>query len=190
VPGDVEKMIPRYRALTAPDGKPDQPMVDNELPVNIKGTRVGLHAKSFVVDDRIAWIGSHNFDPRSASFNTELALAIWDDAVAAALKRNILHDAEPQNSWAVAPRKTIPLISHVSGFVGGISQRLPVLDVWPFRYTTNYELRKGKTAVPYSDPGFHDHYESVGDFPGINLSPKRVQTYLIGAMGGFAVPLM
>jgi phosphatidylserine/phosphatidylglycerophosphate/cardiolipin synthase-like enzyme len=190
-PGDVQKMIPRYRSLiAAANGKPDEPMVDNELPVNIKGTRIGLHSKSFVIDDRIAWIGSHNFDPRSASFNTELALAIWDDAVAAALKRNILHDAEPQNSWAVAPRKTIPLISHVSGFVGGISQRLPVLDVWPFRYTTNYELRKGKTAVPYSDPGFHDHYESVGDFPGINLSPKRVQTYLIGAMGGFAVPLM
>lgn len=189
-PGDVEKMIPRYRALIAANGKAGEPMVDGELPVNIKGTRIGLHSKSFVVDDRIAWIGSHNFDPRSASFNTELALAIHDEAVAAALKRNILHDAEPQNSWAVAPRKSIPLISHFSGFVGSISQRLPVLDVWPFRYTTNYQLRAGKTALPYSDPGFHDHYESVGEFPGINLSPKRVQTYLVGAMGGFAVPLM
>lgn len=189
-PGDVEKMIPRYRSLIAANGKADEPMVDGELPVNIKGTRIGLHSKSFVVDDRIAWIGSHNFDPRSASFNTELALAIHDEAVAAALKRNILRDAEPQNSWAVAPRKTIPLISHFSGFVGSVSQRLPVLDVWPFRYTTNYQLREGKTALPYGDPGFHDHYESVGDFPGINLSPKRVQTYLIGVMGGFAVPLM
>lgn len=190
LPGDVLKMIPRYRSLIAANSKPDEPMVDNELPVNIGGTRIGLHSKSFVVDDRIAWIGSHNFDPRSAAFNTELALVIWDEAVAAALKRNILRDAEAQNSWVVAPRKKIPLISHFSGFVGSLSQRMPVLDIWPFRYTTNYELREGKTALPYSDPGFHDHYESVGDFPGINLSPKTVQTYLIGVMGGFAVPLM
>ncbi|MDH3513860.1 MAG: phospholipase D family protein [Gammaproteobacteria bacterium] len=190
LPGDVEKMVPRYRSLIAANGKPEEPMVDNGLPVNIKGTRIGLHAKSFVVDDRIAWVGSHNFDPRSASFNTELAVAIRDEAVAAALKRNILGDAQPQNSWAVAPRKKIPLISHFSGLIGSISQRLPVLDIWPFRYTTNYELREGKTALPYGDPGFHDHYESVGDFPGINLSPKTVQTYLIGVMGGFAVPLM
>ncbi len=146
-------MIPRYRSLIAANGKDEEPMVDGELPVNIRGTRIGLHSKSFVVDDRIAWIGTHNFDPRSAAFNTELAVAIRDEAVAAALKRNILRDAEPQNSWAVAPRKTIPLISHVSGFVGSISQRMPVLDIWPFRYTTNYELREGKTALPYNDPG-------------------------------------
>lgn len=189
-PGDVQEMIPRYRLLTAANGKPNEAGTDNDLPVNVKGTRIGLHSKSFVVDDRIAWIGSHNFDPRSASFNTELAVAIWDENVAAALKNNILRDAEPKNSWAVAPRKKIPLISHFSGFVGSVSQRLPVLDVWPFRYTTNYELREGKTAVPYTDPRFYDHYESAGDFPGIALPTQTIQTYLIGAMGGFAVPLM
>ncbi|GAB4510552.1 MAG: phospholipase D family protein [Sulfuricaulis sp.] len=189
-PGDVVAMIPRYRSLSAANGKPDEAKVDNELPVNVKGTRIGLHSKSFVVDDRIAWIGSHNFDPRSASFNSELAVAIWDEEVAAALKNNILRDAEAQNSWVVAPRKKIPLISHFSGFVGSVSQRLPVLDIWPFRYTTNHELREGKTALPYTDPRFYDHYESVGDFPGINLPTQTIQTYLIGVMGGFAVPLM
>ena len=34
------------------------------------GPRISLHAKSLVVDGEVAMVGSHNFDPRSANYNT------------------------------------------------------------------------------------------------------------------------
>lgn len=43
-----------------------------------------LHAKSAVIDDRLALIGSYNFDPRSEDLNTE-SLVLVDDPQAAAL---------------------------------------------------------------------------------------------------------
>jgi putative cardiolipin synthase len=44
-----------------------------------------LHAKSFVVDGRIACITSFNFDSRSAFLNTELATVVCDEVFAAEL---------------------------------------------------------------------------------------------------------
>ena len=40
-----------------------------------KGPEV-LHAKGFVVDDKISFIGSFNFDPRSAALNREIGIVI------------------------------------------------------------------------------------------------------------------
>ncbi|ELA08066.1 phospholipase D/transphosphatidylase [Moraxella macacae 0408225] len=44
-----------------------------------------LHTKAFAVDDRLAFIGSYNVDPRSAHINTELGVVIYDSALAKAL---------------------------------------------------------------------------------------------------------
>lgn len=44
-----------------------------------------LHAKSMVIDGRIAFIGSYNFDPRSDRLNLELAIAAHDVDEAAEL---------------------------------------------------------------------------------------------------------
>ena len=49
------------------------------LPLKRAGVRIGLHAKSMVIDNRIGVIGTHNFDPRSENYNTESAVVI-DDA--------------------------------------------------------------------------------------------------------------
>ncbi|HET6804562.1 MAG TPA: phospholipase D family protein, partial [Frateuria sp.] len=40
-------------------------------PLVSEGRRFALHAKSIVVDDHFAMVGSHNFDPRSDHYNTE-----------------------------------------------------------------------------------------------------------------------
>ena len=48
-----------------------------------------LHAKSAVLDDRIALIGSFNVDPRSQHLNTETGIAINDEATARQLARYI-----------------------------------------------------------------------------------------------------
>ncbi|HYP85224.1 phospholipase D family protein [Variovorax sp.] len=41
-----------------------------------RGSRAGLHAKSYAVDGRAIFIGSFNLDPRSARLNTEMGLVI------------------------------------------------------------------------------------------------------------------
>ncbi len=46
-----------------------------------KHSTAGLHAKTFAVDQRRVFVGSFNFDPRSAKLNTEMGLII-DSAVA------------------------------------------------------------------------------------------------------------
>jgi putative cardiolipin synthase len=48
-----------------------------------------LHAKSAVLDDEMALIGSFNMDPRSQHLNTETAVAIHDEGTAQQLRHNI-----------------------------------------------------------------------------------------------------
>ena len=56
------------------------------LPVRLKraGIRMGLHAKSMVVDEAVGVVGTHNFDPRGDTLNTESAVVIADPAFARA----------------------------------------------------------------------------------------------------------
>ena len=44
--------------------------------------RVGLHAKTFAVDGARIFVGSFNFDPRSAQLNTEMGFVIDSPALA------------------------------------------------------------------------------------------------------------
>ena len=46
-----------------------------------------LHAKTFAVDGRRVFVGSFNFDPRSARINTEMGLVIDSPALAQGLAR-------------------------------------------------------------------------------------------------------
>ncbi len=48
---------------------------------------VGLHSKTFAVDSERVFIGSFNFDPRSALLNTELGIVIHSTSLAAQLHR-------------------------------------------------------------------------------------------------------
>ena len=68
------------------------------------GVRVGLHAKSMVVDARVGVVGTHNFDPRGDRYNTESAIVIADPAFAQALAHSTRGDIAPGNSWTIARR--------------------------------------------------------------------------------------
>lgn len=48
-----------------------------------------LHAKTAVIDGRIAYVGSYNFDPRSEYLNTETGVIVDDPAVAAVVSDSI-----------------------------------------------------------------------------------------------------
>ena len=154
------------------------------------GPRLCIHAKSFVVDRKIAMIGSHNFDPRSSKLNTECGVFIIDDEVAGILEDLILNACEPQNAWTVSKGPTTPVISRFSGMIGAISTALPVFDVWPYRYTTNYELKESSGVLLPRNPDFQDNYINVGYFPEVPDSSTVIGTRLMKAFGGWARPMM
>jgi putative cardiolipin synthase len=70
-----------------------------------------LHAKSMVVDGKIAYIGTFNFDPRSENLNTEVGVIVHHPALAKQLQALIETDMLPENSWNAAdePDQYVPL---------------------------------------------------------------------------------
>ena len=135
-------------------------------------------------------IGSHNFDPRSAKLNTECGVFIGDEEVAGVLEDRILAACEPRNSWTVSKRPITPVISRFSGIIGGISTVLPVFDVWPYRYTSNYELNEGASPVLPRATTFQEYYTDVGYFPEVPDSSTVIQTRLMKAFGGWSRSFM
>lgn len=153
-------------------------------PLLSEGRRFGLHAKSIVIDDAFAMVGSHNFDPRSDHYNTEAGVIVYDHTFADQLRHSIMRDTQPENAWMIAPRQsTVPLLSDLSDAIGSISAQLPLFDLWPFRYATSYDLNPGCQPLRASDPGFYACYQPVGDFPDVALSPKLIITRLVTAFG-------
>jgi cardiolipin synthase C len=59
----------------------------------------GLHAKSMVIDNKIAVIGTFNFDPRSINLNTECVTIIREPLVAERLFKVMEVDMQPENAW-------------------------------------------------------------------------------------------
>ena len=163
------------------------------LPVTRRGARMGLHAKSLVVDRRIGVVGTHNFDPRSENYNTEGAVIIDDPVFAERLAQSILRDIAPDNAWVVAPREKAPVLSGLNYSLGKASEALPILDVWPWRYATNYAFRPGPACpLPLSrhDPDFRRCYVPVGDFPEVDVGPKWLLVRMLTAFGAGLVPIL
>ena len=153
-------------------------------PLSSEGRRFGLHAKSIVIDDSIAMVGSHNFDPRSDHYNTEAGVIVYNHAFADQLHRNIMRDTQPENAWVIAPRlSAVPVLTDINQAIGAVSEKLPLFDLWPFRYATSFDLKPGCKPLPASSPGFYACYKPVGDFPDVALSPKLIITRLITAFG-------
>ncbi|HET7924669.1 MAG TPA: phospholipase D family protein [Rhodanobacteraceae bacterium] len=156
-------------------------------PLKRGGVRLGLHAKSLVIDGSIALIGSHNFDPRSDDYNTESGFIIHDTTVALRVRAAVLRDAEPENAWVIAKRHGDPFVESVNNAIADVSTALPLFDLWPFRYATSYELKPGCLPLPPSDPHFYECYDDVGDFPEVDLPMKTIYTRIVTAFGaGFA----
>jgi len=155
-----------------------------------QSTRFGLHSKSIVIDAYTSMIGSHNFDHRSDILNTESGLIIKSKKVAELLTAAIKEDMHNDNSWLIAPNKKIPVLSFFSGMVATLSRSLPIMDIWPFRYSSSFILREGKTAVDVNHPDFYQNYKNLGSFPDVKLSSKQIQTIIISAFAGFAEPVM
>lgn len=124
---------------------------------------LSIHAKTFVFDSDTVFIGTFNLDPRSFYLNSEGGLIIEDDELASAVRRSILRDMAPDNSWTIA-KNELPFFP-INRTFERLSARAPI-DFWPIRTTSGFELRPGDEPISAEDPEFYEHYRDLGNFPG------------------------
>ncbi len=74
--------------------------VSGEYRVDVKAAKATLHTKIFIVDRREVFIGSFNWDPRSAYINTELGVIIESPEIAGDFADK-LHQALPVQTYEV-----------------------------------------------------------------------------------------
>jgi phosphatidylserine/phosphatidylglycerophosphate/cardiolipin synthase-like enzyme len=182
-PRHMQSIVPDYPALRTrargkadprPTGQPGDPILS-------------LHAKSLVVDDRLAVIGSYNLDPRSATLNTEVLLAVWDRDVASLLARQIERDCRPENSWVVAPkqyplgtRSVLKLLVEVNEIVKSVT----TLDLWPLRSCSLFDIKPDAAAVSRFEGAFYESYVDVGQFPEVSSTKKEILVRLTRSLTG------
>lgn len=200
-PGEAAALIANYADLGAAPAPPPNPARERargkyrNAPLKRSGVRVGLHAKSMVIDGEVAVIGSHNFDPRSEGYNTESGLIVRDRAVAAMLRSAILRDAAPENAWTIAKRPRARILGGINNAIANLSEALPIFDLWPFRYASSFEFdpagRNGACRpVPPAAADFYPCYTDVGDFPEVSLPLKTIYTRIVTAFGAGLVSIM
>lgn len=184
-PAVLEALFPQYQAMAERAAERIKAGRQERMPF------LCLHAKSLVVDGRVAFVGSYNLDPRSEGLNTEVGLFVEDEDFARELQAEIARAMRPENSWVIA-RRDMPLgLDAVNGLIGGILSLSPV-DVWPIQNTSSFELRPGATEVPPGDPAFYKNYREVGPFPGAEgpLSNKEIFTRLYKVFGAPLTPVL
>ena len=179
-------------------GRPSPFASSGGLPVRLKtaGLRMGLHAKSMVIDARIGVVGTHNFDPRGDTWNTENAVVIDDPAFAQRLAASIQRDMAPANAWTIGRRDPLPFLPGVEHTLARISERMPIFDLWPIKYATSYDYTPGpgcpQTAQPVSPfaADFRRCNRPVGDFPEVDLGLKWLGVRVFTAFGSGLSPIL
>lgn len=66
------------------------------------GSEASLHAKAFVIDQRTVLIGSMNFDPRSAWYNSELGILVESPELAAQVVQAFDRVTSSDRVWKMA----------------------------------------------------------------------------------------
>ena len=85
-----------------PDPQIQEEIMDRYAVLRAEAPVFAVHAKSLVVDRRVAFVGTYNLDPRSENLNTEVGVVIHDSDQAAAVADAIAADMLPANSWNAA----------------------------------------------------------------------------------------
>lgn len=165
----------------------DPPSATRDMP----GPRISVHAKILVIDDEIAVVTSHNFDPRSERFNTENGIVVQDRDFARAMTDYIEAIAAPGNSWLVKARSDgLPVIGSVNRTMARISRRLPTLDLWPWYLTENYAIDVTAGTLDPANPDVQENHEAVGLAPEVITLRRIFSTGLVSRMFGFLRPIM
>jgi putative cardiolipin synthase len=83
------------------DGQSCATVIDNDK-LDCGNFLYSLHAKSMVFDRETIFVGSFNLNPRSQLLNTETAMIVKSNELAARLVSDISRDMQPGNSWRLA----------------------------------------------------------------------------------------
>ena len=75
-----------------------------------------MHAKTLVIDDSWATVGSNNFNNRSFSLNDEVTLSVWDAGIAAELAKHFTEDLDDSHELDLAERSSRPLSKRVAEY--------------------------------------------------------------------------
>lgn len=81
--------------------KPEATVKPGKVKSVYDGSGASLHAKTFSVDGRYLYVGSFNFDPRSANLNSEMGVIIDHPELAAQL-RAVLEADQLRHAYAVS----------------------------------------------------------------------------------------
>jgi phosphatidylserine/phosphatidylglycerophosphate/cardiolipin synthase-like enzyme len=73
---------------------------------NHYGAVYGFHSKTLVIDSTTTIVGSFNFDPRSANFNTECIAVIRSEKIAGKVLERQEEELQPENTWHVEKGRT------------------------------------------------------------------------------------
>jgi phosphatidylserine/phosphatidylglycerophosphate/cardiolipin synthase-like enzyme len=182
----------------APDSEASRPSPfasPGGMPVRLKraGMRMGLHAKSLVVDERVGVVGTHNFDPRGDTLNTESAVVIADPEFARRLAASIRGDMAPGNAWTVGRRDSSKVLPGVEFTLAKVSERMPVFDLWPVKYATSYQFVPGPDCPVPPSPfaaDFRRCHQPVGDFPEVDIGLKWLGVRVFTAFGSGLSPIL
>jgi cardiolipin synthase C len=84
-----------------------------DLSAILMGSSSSLHAKTFAIDGQRIFVGSFNFDPRSAMLNTEMGVVIESPRIAAALSqaldaRDMVYEVTRSNGGSLIWRELSP----------------------------------------------------------------------------------
>jgi putative cardiolipin synthase len=105
-------------------------LIDRHEELNKALPIFALHAKSLVIDNRITYVGTFNFDPRSANLNTEVGLVIRDQRIAQQVAEAIRRDMAPENSWDARiseEQQQVSLIKRLKVALWGLLPLDPIL---------------------------------------------------------------
>jgi putative cardiolipin synthase len=76
--------------------------------ISVFGSKgASLHTKAFSVDDRVGFVGSFNFDPRSVSLNSEMGVLFEHDKLVAELRHRFKSEIAPEASYRLELRNGV-----------------------------------------------------------------------------------
>lgn len=79
-----------------------RPFGEEAQRLSLRGSsQASLHTKAFTVDDRLGFVGSLNFDPRSASLNTEMGILFEVPELVGAVSDLFHEETQPTDSYRV-----------------------------------------------------------------------------------------
>ena len=102
----------------------------------------------------------------------------------------------PANAWTIGRRDDAPIFSGIEYNLSKLSERMPVFDLWPYKYATSYEYVPGPGCPPTVEPPspfapeFRRCNQPVGDFPEVDIGLKWLGVRTFTAFGSGLSPIL